>query len=177
MPNPGPLGPYSQTAANTPPQVEAGAVGINLEDTEAATFGLVDEVTAVSRIKRVLAAAAAAGMPDFVVNARSDTFWKEGDLDETIRRGKAYLAAGATTVFVIGHNTRECTRDEVKKLVSELDGKVNLSMRLPNPARRAPELTRQDLIDLGISRVSVGPQLYLVAAEVLKNAAEAVMGA
>lgn len=81
--------------------IALGVVGINLEDSDQKTHAILDEVVAVQRIKRALAAAAGVGVPDFVVNARSDSLFRGHPLDEAIRRGKLYLEAGATTVFVV----------------------------------------------------------------------------
>lgn len=50
--------------------------------------------------------AAEMSMPDFVVNARTDVMrlvpLPDNALEETIGRGKAFLEAGATTIFVWG---------------------------------------------------------------------------
>ena len=51
-------------------------------------------------------AAVAEGVPDFVLNARTDAFAKAGDRDrgevlaDAVERGKAFLDAGAPAVFV-----------------------------------------------------------------------------
>ncbi len=155
--------------------VELGVVGVNIEDSDQTTNKIVDEHTAVERIKTAIAAATKAGLPDFVVNARSDTFLKEGNLEEAIQRGKAYLEAGATTVYILGHGARECTREEVERMVRGLDGRLNIAQRLPSPANPQPLLKAQDLIELGVARVSVGPQLYFAAIQAMKAAASAVM--
>ena len=53
-------------------------------------------------------AAAAEGVPDFVLNARTDAFLRAGDRDpddvlaDAIERGRAFLDAGAPVVFVPG---------------------------------------------------------------------------
>jgi 2-methylisocitrate lyase-like PEP mutase family enzyme len=106
---------------------EAGAVGINLEDYYQAEGRLYSVSEAVNRIKRVLDVARDLGVPDFVVNARCDVLVQGGTLEEAIDRGKAYLAAGATTVFVWGGSGRGgLSREEVIRLVEAFGGKLNV---------------------------------------------------
>jgi 2-methylisocitrate lyase-like PEP mutase family enzyme len=61
------------------------------------------------RIRRALEVARGEGVRGFVVNARTDVFrlspapggWDESRVvEEAVRRGRAYLEAGATCVFV-----------------------------------------------------------------------------
>ena len=78
--------------------MNAGAVGINLED----GAGTPDLLCA--KIEAVKAAAAKAGV-DLFVNARTDVFLKrlvpsERAVDETIARAKRYRAAGCDGIFV-----------------------------------------------------------------------------
>lgn len=156
--------------------VGLGAVGINLEDTEQASGKLLEEGVAVKRIQTAKAVAETEGLKDFVVNARSDAFLRGGNLDEAIRRGKLYLDAGADCIYIMGPGARECTRDEVARMVRELDGKVNVLLRLPHPGHHpAPELTAADLVGLGVARASTGPQIFLAAEEAVKAAARLAM--
>jgi 2-methylisocitrate lyase-like PEP mutase family enzyme len=153
--------------------IDLGVVGINLEDSlRDAT--MMNETTAIERIERALAIAKDVGVPDFVVNARSDSYLKANNLDESIRRGKLYLEAGATCVFIIGPNMQGSTREEVTKMVEGLDGRVNIAMRITKPGQEEGVLAATDLAQIGISRVSVGPQLWLAAAEAIKGAATRV---
>ncbi len=86
--------------------IAAGVVGGNLED----QMKPLDE--AVAAVRAVLAAGREAGI-DFVLNARTDAVVKAGDtpreevLAEVVRRGQAFLAAGAPVVFVPGLVARE----------------------------------------------------------------------
>src|SRR6478609_203384 len=80
--------------------IEAGVVGGNLED----QMKPVDE--AVAAVEAVLAAGRDAGI-EFVLNARTDAFVRAPEgadrgqlLQEAIRRGRAFLEAGAPVVFV-----------------------------------------------------------------------------
>src|SRR4051795_1522341 len=92
---------YGDAGATARRAIEAGVVGGNLED----QMKPLDE--AVAAVEAVLAAGRAAGI-DFVLNARTDAALRRGDtpraevIDEVVRRGRAYLAAGAPVVFVPG---------------------------------------------------------------------------
>ena len=74
---------------------------------------------AVAQVEAVMAAAAAEGVPDFVLNARTDAFHLGRDRDrgdvlaDAVERGKAYLDAGAPVVFV----PAILTEDEIVTLV------------------------------------------------------------
>ncbi|KAF4438720.1 carboxyphosphonoenolpyruvate phosphonomutase [Fusarium acutatum] len=105
--------------------LQAGVAGTNLEDYDNATKQMYSPDEVVSRIWRVLDVARAAGVPDFVVNARCDTLPHGGELEEVIQRGQRYLAAGATTVFVwVG--SRGVSRAEVVELVKKFDVRLNV---------------------------------------------------
>src|SRR4051812_8444182 len=82
--------------------IGVGVVGANVED----QMKPLDEATA--NVTAIMDAAISEGVPDFVLNARTDAFVlgrerdQAGVLAEAIERGKAYLEAGAPTVFVPG---------------------------------------------------------------------------
>lgn len=135
--------------------LQAGAVGLNLEDTDRsdgeATLRSVAEQG--ERIAAVRAAANAARVP-VVINARIDVFLRgEGQLKtrvgEAIERGRAYLAAGADCVYPIGL----VDRGSIARMVEQVEGPVNVLLR---PG--APSLRR--LRSMGVRRVSVGGGLY-----------------
>jgi 2-methylisocitrate lyase-like PEP mutase family enzyme len=152
---------------------ELGAVGVNLEDSHHETGKMMDEAEAVDRVRRAVKVAAEVGVPDFVVNARSDTFLMGGEMDESIRRGKKLLEAGATTVYVFWHPTKEMIEADVKKVIDELDGRANIQPRKVSPVQ-TKALTSADIARLGAARVSVGPQLYLTAAATLTAVANEI---
>ncbi|KAK3357913.1 phosphoenolpyruvate phosphomutase-domain-containing protein, partial [Lasiosphaeria hispida] len=156
---------------------EIGAVGINLEDSTAGGK-LLDVDTAAERIKRALEIAKGEGVGDFVVNARSDAHFVGGTVDEAIERGKRYLEAGATTVYILAPPGQLMGEGDVVKIVQELGGKVNLAPRWVKPDGGKIEggLTSRDLVRLGVARISVGPSLYFAAAKALKDAAGFVFG-
>ena len=142
--------------------IEIGVVGVNLEDHMARGEAYTIE-QAVSRIKRVLETAKAQGVPDFVVNARTDVLLHGGNLEEAIERGKAFLAAGATTVFVWGAR-RGVHDDEVVRLVEALGGMLNVSWKVGG-------LNVKQLKDMGVARVSIGPKLMLFGEEAMRTEA------
>lgn len=82
---------------------DAGAVGVNLEDSGAPGGGLFTLEQQAAR----LAAARAAARGDLVVNARTDVFLFQigdpaGRFDEVLRRATGYADAGADCLFVPG---------------------------------------------------------------------------
>jgi len=148
--------------------IKLGVVGINIEDSRRVGTSMMSCEEAESRIKRVLSVAAGLGVPDFVVNARSDSFLRPRDLDEAIRRGKRYLDAGATAVYVLGNPAPN--REEIGKLVAAFDGRLNIGLRL-----QPGSFSTSDLGEMGISRISVGPQLHTAAMNAVREAAEKLL--
>ena len=141
--------------------IAAGAVGGNLED----RMRPLDD--AVAAVEAVLRAGRDAGI-DFVLNARTDAFVRapqgadRGELvQEAVRRGRAFLEAGAPVVFVPGAVARE----EVEELVEGL-GPRKLSL-ISAPARSLPV---RELEQLGVARVSTGPFTQRVALTALQDA-------
>ncbi|RDW67012.1 phosphoenolpyruvate protein [Coleophoma crateriformis] len=148
-----------------------GVVGINLEDSEGTTQQLMEAAEATERVRRAVAAAERQGVRDFVVNARCDALLFGRDIEEVVRRGKAYLAAGATTVFVWGGGTRGgISAEEVRVLVEAFEGRLNVSMRL-----MPGNLDVVQLREMGVARISVGPALQAVGVRAFAEAAEKVL--
>jgi len=130
--------------------VDAGAVGVNLED----GTGDPDDPLApvddhVAAIRAARDAAEDAGVP-VVVNGRTDVFWlgvgDEGDrLDRAVDRANAYADAGSDCLFVPGVSDLET----IRALVDRLDAPLNV---LGGPG--APPIDA--LAEAGVARVSVG---------------------
>ncbi|KAJ5856045.1 Pyruvate/Phosphoenolpyruvate kinase [Penicillium soppii] len=164
---------YGDTAqlADTIKQVIAlGAVGCNIEDMDAA--GVLRSVgEAAQRVETVVKAAAEAGVPDFVVNARTDVLGAGGTIDQAIERGKAFLEAGACTVFVWGGPSgRGVSSEEIRRLVCALGGMVNVKMNL-----REGFLGVKEIRELGVARISVGPELWKIAMKAFTDQAESLL--
>ncbi|MCX5376106.1 isocitrate lyase/phosphoenolpyruvate mutase family protein [Streptomyces sp. NBC_00091] len=140
----------------------AGAVGINIEDGNRAPAEHAERLAAAR------AAADAAGVPLYI-NARVDTYlFGLGEsatrLDETLSRAAAYLAAGATGVFVPGV-TDPAT---VAELAKGIDAPLNV---LVGPA--APSVA--ELGALGVARVSLGSWVAEAAYAVVRRATEELL--
>lgn len=142
-----------------------GVAGANLEDE---LRPLADSVAAV---RAVVAAAESEGVP-FALNARTDAWLRGGErprdvrVADAIERGRAYLDAGATCVFVPG----DFGEDVVAELVAGL-GDRRLSViglpSIPPPAR---------LEELGVARISYGPYPQRLALGALQDAASYLYG-
>ncbi|KAL6892007.1 phosphoenolpyruvate phosphomutase domain-containing protein [Trichoderma evansii] len=150
--------------------VKGGVHGVNLEDVSMETHKFYPLDQAVERVRRTLKVAADLGVKDFVVNARCDVLVHGGQLSEVIERGKAYLAAGATSVFVWGGSKRGVSHDEVATMVKEFDGRLNVSMKLSPDALNAAQLSQ-----IGVSRISIGPTLQFIAMDVYAKEAEKIL--
>jgi len=130
--------------------IEAGAVGINLEDgTNDPAQPLIETDQHAARIRAAREAADEAGIP-LVINGRTDVFWREvGDKSDqvvaTIERANAYAAAGSDCLFVPGVTDLSA----ISELVAGIDGPVNI---LGGPG--APPIA--DLENAGVARVSIG---------------------
>ncbi|MEU6076176.1 isocitrate lyase/phosphoenolpyruvate mutase family protein [Micromonospora sp. NPDC047074] len=133
--------------------LDAGAVGLNLEDSDPRTGRLFDVEAQADLLAEVRAAADAAGVP-VVLNARIDLFLSPGAehaarLPEAVRRATSYLAAGADCVYPILLADPEL----LSKLVADVPGAVNALARPGAP-------TLPELAALGVARVSYGGGLY-----------------
>ena len=155
---------YGDAADTCRRAIGIGVVGANIED----QMRPLDEAAAA--VAAVMRAAADEGVPDFVLNARTDAFLRAGDRDphdvlaDAIERGRAFLDSGAPVVFVPGR----VTEDQVVALV-EAFGPQRLTL-LPVPG--APSLAR--LQELGVARCSFGPFPQRVALTALQQMVEGV---
>ena len=126
--------------------VEAGAVGINLEDGS----GTPEELCA--KIESIRTKGATRGF-DVFVNARTDVFLRdlatpETRVTETLERARLYAAAGADGLFVPGL----VAADEVKAIAADAGLPLNVMARPGLPPAR-------DLQALGVRRLSAGSGL------------------
>ena len=141
--------------------IGVGVAGANLEDQ------LKPLAESVAAVEAAVAAAEAEGIP-FALNARTDAWLLGKDrprevwLADAIERGRAYLDAGATSVFVPGNFGED--------VIAELVGGIGL--------RRValiglPEVPPPDRLDeLGVARVSYGPYPQRVTLGVLQDLAD-----
>lgn len=130
--------------------LEAGAVGMNIEDSKSSAEGeLLPMELQISRLRAARAAATSIGV-GLVINGRTDAFAVRGlapgaRADEAIRRANSYLAAGADCAFVPFVTDAQV----IGRLAREIRGPLNV-LGVPGSPPIA-ELER-----LGVRRVSVG---------------------
>lgn len=123
--------------------IEAGAVGINLEDGTEAPDLLCAKIGAVKQVTKAKGA-------DIFINARCDVYLQnlapdDRKLEESIRRGKLYKDAGADGLFMPGMSDLSQIRDVVKAI----DLPVNILIM-----RNVPPIA--ELKAAGVRRVSAG---------------------
>ena len=144
---------------------EAGAVGGSVED---ATGDPADPILpvdeAVRRVEAAVAAARALPFP-FTLAARAENFlYGRPDLPDTIRRLRAYEAAGADVLYAPGLPDL----DAVRSVCAAVGRPVNAL------AGGAPAVTVAMLADCGVRRVSVGSTLARVALGAFVDAAREI---
>jgi 2-methylisocitrate lyase-like PEP mutase family enzyme len=150
--------------------IEAGAVGINLEDAiHGGPPALYDLETAVDRVRAAREAANSAGVP-IVINARTDVYLlsigePDARFDHAVRRANAYRKAGADCLFVprIGRPA------DIERIVGALEGPLNL-LAFPG----IPTVT--ELERLGVARLSVGTWPTLAAMSTARKIAAELLG-
>jgi len=144
----------------------AGAAGINIEDQvipkrcghlEGKTLLDFDEAVA-----KVQAASDARVDKDFVINARTDALGVFG-VDEAIRRGNAFLKAGATMVFVEGVDSVAV----IEAAVKGIDGPVAINM--VEGGKTPKGLTFAELQRIGVARVSLPSTAMQAAIQALRT--------
>src|ERR1700761_597399 len=142
-------------ARNVARCIEAGVSGLSIEDSPNDGHApLYDLDTAVTRVKAARAAIDRAG-GDVVFTARAENFIRGvPDLDDAIRRLKAYAEAGADCLYAPGIRTREQIEAVVKAVAPK---PVNFL------AGWAMEFTVNDIAAMGVRRISVGGSLSRAA--------------
>lgn len=157
-----------EVAATIQQVVDAGAVGVNIEDRVPSGEGLFRLDTQLRRLESVRRAATASGIP-LVINARTDAFREApGDEDsrfrEAIRRATAYRDAGADCVYPMGLTDAS----SIATFVDALRCPVNVMVR-----KGLPPLA--DLEKLGVKRVSFGPSASYAAVGLLKRVSRDIL--
>jgi 2-methylisocitrate lyase-like PEP mutase family enzyme len=130
--------------------LDAGAVGINIEDGTAPPELLAEKIGAVKK------SAARAGV-DLFVNARVDVYLKglvpePARVEETLARAKRYREAGADCIFA----PKVVDRGEIRTIAASIGLPLNVLAWPGLPA--APELET-----LGVRRLSAGSALAQLA--------------
>ena len=120
---------------------------------------------AAAMMAAAVAAAEGEGVP-FALNARTDAYLRAGDrdrgelLEDAVARGRAFLDAGATSVFVPGR----LEVAEIEALVAGI-GQRKLSV-LAGPGFPAGS----ELEAMGVARISFGPWTQRLALTALLDA-------
>jgi 2-methylisocitrate lyase-like PEP mutase family enzyme len=151
-------------AANVTRCIATGIAGVSIEDAPKSAAPLYDFDLSVARIKAARAAVERAG-GDVVLTARAENFIRGvNDLDDAIRRLKAYKAAGADCLYAPGIRTREQIEAVVKAVAP---APVNFL------SGGAFGFTVNDIAAMGVRRISVGGSLARVAiAAFIRTASE-----
>ncbi|MDG6938004.1 MAG: isocitrate lyase/phosphoenolpyruvate mutase family protein [Nitrososphaerota archaeon] len=147
--------------------VEAGAVGINIEDFAHGSKELLPLRSQLERLRSLIRLREETGVP-FVINARTDAIrFAVGDegakMREAIRRAEAYRDLGVDCVYPMGLSSA----DSISAFVKTLDFPVNVMVRKGLPP--VPELKR-----LGVARVSFGTSASYAALGLLRRASREV---
>ncbi|UPU00347.1 isocitrate lyase/phosphoenolpyruvate mutase family protein [Bradyrhizobium barranii subsp. apii] len=147
-------------ASNIARLLDLGIVGINFEDRVVKGKGRYSVDRQAGRITAVRKAAERKGVPLFI-NARTDVFLGNGnDVGETLQRGKAYAAAGASGYFVPG----VLTPDQIGRITAGVPIPVNVMVMEGVPSN-------DELAKLRIARISYGAIPYAQAMDSLRDKA------
>jgi 2-methylisocitrate lyase-like PEP mutase family enzyme len=160
-------GGYGDAPETIRKAIGVGIVGANLEDQ------MKPLAEAAAQVEAVVRAAEAEGVPDFVLNARTDAFLQllggtdrtpEEVLADAVERGRAFLDAGAPVVFVPGI----LDEHQVSTLVDAFGPQRLTTIGIPGNPDNAW------LAEHGVARVSYGPISQRVALTALAKLVEAV---
>ena len=157
-------GGYGDAPGTIRRAIGLGIVGANIEDQ------MKPLPDAARQVEQIMAAAAEEGMPDFVLNARTDAFVRAGDRDraevlaDAVERVKAFADAGAPIVFVPG----KLDEQQVTTLVDAVGPQRLTVIGVPG------SLPLARLQELGVARVSYGPNSQRVALTALQELVEDV---
>ncbi len=155
---------YGDAAETIRKAIGLGIVGANIEDQ------MKPLAEAAAQVEAIMKVAEAEGVPDFVLNARTDAFVKGRDRDQAdvladaVERGKAFIDAGAPVVFVPGMLDEAMVSTLVEAYGPQRLTTIGAPGSVPN-AR---------LQELGVARVSYGPMTQRVALTALQDAVSAI---
>jgi 2-methylisocitrate lyase-like PEP mutase family enzyme len=181
--------------------IQAGAVGVNLEDAVPADLQGANDNTRhgsplyplpeqVARIRAARRAADKQGV-HLVINARVDAYWQQGvepaeAMRGTLERGRAYLQAGADCIFVPGLRNP----DHIKTVIDHLSARdldtndLRTNDLRTNDVRAVHRVSPvnilagpgvpsiPELAKLGVKRVSYGSGPHRAAMGLLRRMAE-----
>ena len=144
----------------------AGAAGINIEDQvfpkRCGHMDGKDVIPLEEMVMKIRAAVEVRSDQDFVINARTDAIAVYG-VDEAIKRGNAYAAAGADLIFMEAPNTVE----DIKRVIAEVKAPVSINM---TDGGKTPIVTLRDLEEWGAARLSLPVTPLLAASKSITDA-------
>lgn len=145
----------------------AGCAGVNIEDQHMPKrCGHLDGKSIVpidDAVAKVRACAEARADPDFVINARTDAL-AIGGIEEVIRRGNAYLEAGATMIFIDGMTSKALA----KQAVEGIRGPV--AINVVEGGKSPVDFGFDEMQAMGIARVSLPGTLLGAAIRGMRDA-------
>ncbi|HEY4107526.1 isocitrate lyase/phosphoenolpyruvate mutase family protein [Puia sp.] len=146
--------------------LEAGAIGLNIEDGIDHGKEMTPVAEQCAKIEAIREAGIQYGVP-VVINARTDLFFQptqSDTLDRVIERAKAYRSAGADCFYpiLIGNYP------DIARLVEAVE--IPLNVVLFGGIRDLRKLE-----ELGVARVSIGPGLIMQAITKMKNTVEGLL--
>lgn len=158
----------SSVAENVTRCIATGVAGLSIEDsTGDPDTPLYDFDVALARVKAVRAAIDKAG-GEVVFTARTEGFIRgRPDLDETIRRLKAFADAGADCLYSPGIKTREQIEVTLKAVAPKAVNFLNSG---------SDGFTVSDIAAMGVRRISVGGTLARVAMNAFIQSVRAIAG-
>lgn len=145
---------------------EIGLAGCSIEDTNMADHSAYEFDLSVERVRA--AASAARALPgDFVFVARADGVMNGVyDMDEAIRRIRAFDEAGADCLYV----PMPPSIEDLKRVCDATEKPVNALAAGP-----FAEVSRAEFAALGVGRISLGSALSKVTHAALLKAAKAIL--
>ncbi|WP_343742905.1 isocitrate lyase/phosphoenolpyruvate mutase family protein [Herbaspirillum huttiense] len=147
--------------------IDTGVAGLSIEDsTGSDAMPLRSIAESADRIRAAKLAIAESGENVLLIGRAENFFVGQPDLDDTLRRLKAYADAGADCLYAPGIKTAE----QIKAVVEAVAPKpVNVLIGWPS------DLTLQDLENLGVRRVSLGGALARAAWGSALHAARSIL--
>ena len=146
--------------------LEAGAVGVNIEDSGGTSLTAVDEQA--RRISLVRSIAAESGVRLFI-NARTDTYlsgqFGDAAFEETLERAGGYLAAGADGIFVPGVTDLHILHELSRRIAAPLNALAGVG-----------SASVGELHDAGVRRVSIGGNAAKAAYATVSRVAAEILG-
>jgi 2-methylisocitrate lyase-like PEP mutase family enzyme len=145
---------------------EIGLAGCSIEDTNMADLGYYDFDLSVERIRA--ASAAARALPhDFVLVARADGIMNAAyDIDEAIRRLRAFDEAGADCLYA----PMPATLADLQRICDATAKPVNVLA-----VGQYAGISRAQYAEMGVARISLGSGLARVTHAALINSARRIL--